>query len=230
VSFEGDRPFLVTALLAQCSEGADADSWWAAPVGARIAALLRLTELSDRQATLELTLRCPHAACHAGFDVSLPIDQLIAHATRVDRIPVSLPDGQVLIVRPPTGDDLRRWSRASYPAPHAAIVGMTDALVVEGQVSDDDGATLSVIETALAEHDPLVDFTVSCVCPTCAVPSEIGLDLERVALDRLTAIRAALLDEVHVLASAYGWSEREILGIAPERRGRYRDLINGAPR
>jgi hypothetical protein len=33
--------------------------------------------------------------------------------------------------------------------------------------------------------------------------------------------------DVHVLASAYSWSEDDILGMTAERRGTYLDLIRG---
>jgi len=32
---------------------------------------------------------------------------------------------------------------------------------------------------------------------------------------------------VHALASRYGWTEREILAVAPARRARYLELIDG---
>ena len=77
VPFEGvDRPFLVTALLSGCSEGADAEAWWAQRVSCRIAALLRLAALSDGVESPAVRLTCPHPACGADFEISLPASVL----------------------------------------------------------------------------------------------------------------------------------------------------------
>ena len=99
--------------------------------------------------------------------------------------------------------------------------------MIDGPLTGDDRRTLTAIAAALSEHDPLVDFTVSCECPDCGQPADIAIDLEGVALGRLAAVRRALLVDVHVLASAYGWAEPEILAIPPQRRARYRAFIEG---
>jgi hypothetical protein len=89
-----------------------------------------------------------------------------------------------------------------------------------------DSAALGNIAAALAAADPLVSFTVSCTCPACGQPNETTVDLEMLALRRIAARRQALLQDVHALARAYGWTERETLAIPPERRAEYRQLID----
>src|SRR5688572_11243277 len=175
VAFEGvERPLLVTALLAQCSEDADAEAWWAQRVSTRIAALLRLAALSDGVETLAAHLRCPQPECGCDFEVVLPASAL-PDAPASDRIAVPLPDGRHARVRQPTGQDQRRWSQRSYASHDEAVAAVVDALLLEGQVAVDDQVSLVAIATALADHDPLVDFTVSCTCPACAQPVEAAI-------------------------------------------------------
>ena len=99
---------------------------------------------------------------------------------------------------------------------------MIAALCVDAQACPDDEAS---IDDALATRDPLVAFSVSCTCPSCGSGHDLPVDVEGIALARLAARQRVLLHEIHVLASAYGWNEREILAITPERRARYLSLI-----
>jgi hypothetical protein len=53
------------------------------------------------------------------------------------------------------------------------------------------------------------------------------LDTAALLWDEITARAGALLHEVHRLASAYGWSEAQILALSPARRARYLALVEG---
>jgi hypothetical protein len=221
-----DRPALVTALLAQCTEGCDPHQWWRERVGVRIATLLGLAAATDRRQGLTTEQRCPQPGCGASLEITLSPDDLDPGPS-IDRITVPLPDGHLATVRPPTGADQRTWGRRAYASRREAIAAITGTLVIDGRVSGDDEPALAAIATTLAEHDPLVDFMVSCVCPTCGETGEIAIDLEALALRRLAATRRALIEDVHAIAAAYGWTEREVLAIPPERRASYRALIDG---
>jgi hypothetical protein len=154
----------------------------------------------------------------------------LADAPAPDRMAVLLHDGRHAIVRQPTGEDQRRWSQRRYASQGEALAAIVDALVIEGQVTVDDERSLATIAAALGEHDPLVDFNVSCTCPVCTQPVEMAIDLEEMALMRLAVVRRSLLADVHALASAYGWTESEVLALPPERRASYIALIDGVPR
>jgi hypothetical protein len=220
------RPFLVTALLAQCSEPSDAADWWAEPVGVRIGALLRLAAISEGRDAFAARLRCPRRQCAAAFEITLPVDALDAPGETPDRVPVRLPDGDTVVVRPPTGDDQRRWIARGFASREEAVAEAASTLVIEGPVTGG-AAVVAAIGTALAEHDPLVSFAVTCRCPECGETSDLPVDLEALALERLSALRHALMGDVHALAAAYGWTESEVLAIPPDRRARYRALIDG---
>jgi hypothetical protein len=51
---------------------------------------------------------------------------------------------------------------------------------------------VAALAAELADHDPLVHFTVSCSCPACGEANEIAIDLEGLALGRLARRRRAL--------------------------------------
>ena len=214
-----DRPAQVTALLAACDPGADAAAWWRRPVGERIAALLALEQRTTGREAITLTLRCGRAGCGARYEIELPYAALPT-STDAPTVAIEREDGATVVLRRPTGDDLRAW-HLQPPASHAEMLAR---LAVDGQA--DAGAALRSAE-ALAAADPLLDFGVACVCPECGESTEREVDLEGIALQRLAARQHAVLREVHALASRYGWTEAEIFAVAAPRRARYLDLIEG---
>jgi hypothetical protein len=219
----GDRPALVTLLLDACAPVPG--GWWPRTVGERTAALLALLRATERRDTLPVTLRCP--ACGSPFEVELDHDALAALASAPAPAQVRLDrDGAgPLVLRLPTGEDLRAWRRlVPAPTPRDAVEPVLERLAVAGTPRMGDGPAAAA---ALAEADPLVAFGVACDCPSCAAAVEPGIDLEGLALRQLAARQHGLLHEVHTLASRYGWTEAEILAVPPARRARYLDLIEG---
>lgn len=217
-----DRPSLVTALLAQCAEHPDPTFWWSRPVGERTAALIRLVALTEQRDDISLGARCVAAACGESFEFELSLRSLAGGAADAGPLQVQLDAGRALTLRRATGEDLRRW-RDAQPASRAeALRVILDSLVLAGEARPDDEAAVSA---SIAAADPLVDFTVSCHCPTCGAPNEVAVDLEALALARLVGRQQALLQEVHRFASYYGWTESEVLAVPPARRARYLALI-----
>jgi len=222
-----DRPTVVTALLSRCSDQLPSEAWWGKPVGARIASLLRIAAATDGVNAFTVQLHCAMTECGSAFEIVLPLDEVIGDggATVAEQITVTLAGGRRVTVRPPTGNDQREWRSRRYISQHEAALAIARRLVIEPHTSLD-SAAIDTIAAALAAADPLVSFTVSCTCPACGQPNETTVDLEMLALRRIAARRQALLQDVHALACAYGWTEQETLAIPPERRAEYRQLID----
>lgn len=221
-----DRPGLVTTLLAQCAHGQAADWWWQQAVGVRTAALLALVACSEGRSSLAMTARCSAPACGVDFGFDLPLQGLPGAAASGQPLTVQLDAQRSLTLRRPTGDDLRHW-HAALPTTHGRVPqAMLARLVLAGQVQDGDAAAVAA---AMADADPLVDFSVACHCPDCGAANEVGIDLEGLALGRLLARQQALLQQVHQFATHYGWSEAEVLAVPPQRRAHYLALIEARP-
>lgn len=80
-----------------------------------------------------------------------------------------------------------------------------------------------IVEAAnvLAAADPQADITLGVTCPACATSWNAPFDIVSFLWTELEGWASRLLWEVHTLASAYGWSEQEVLSLGALRRGEY---------
>jgi hypothetical protein len=79
----------------------------------------------------------------------------------------------------------------------------------------------------LAEADPLAEIRIGFACPSCGEGFAESLDLASFVWSEMEARARRVLAEVHELASAYGWSESEILRLTPARREFYLEMVRG---
>ncbi|MCD9145051.1 T4 family baseplate hub assembly chaperone [Streptomyces albireticuli] len=76
--------------------------------------------------------------------------------------------------------------------------------------------------------DPLADVTLNVTCPDCGKATRAELDIASYLWAELDAWARDTLLDVHLLATAYGWSEPEILALSPLRRRYYLELCADA--
>lgn len=84
---------------------------------------------------------------------------------------------------------------------------------------------VSILAARLAEADPAADLDFALNCPACNHAWVAALDMTTYFWRELTMMAQSMLEEVHALAAAYGWSERDILAMAPGRRKFYLSRI-----
>ena len=75
--------------------------------------------------------------------------------------------------------------------------------------------------------DPQADIQVDLTCPSCPHRWQAIFDIESFFWNEINAWAQRILSEVHILASAYGWRESDILNLTPWRRQFYLGLVNG---
>jgi len=108
----------------------------------------------------------------------------------------------------------------------AAIAGLTEveparALLIERCGIDPDRPEL--LNEISTRESPV---EVHLECPACARESELPLDIASYFWEELCAYSRRRLREVDALARAYGWNEREILGLGSERRQAYLEMVS----
>ena len=222
------RPFLVTQLLALCAAGNRAvpDDWlWNLSVGKRIEGLLRLAFGNSGQA-FDLTGKCRAEGCGEGLEVEITlaeITEMQQTAEAVAEIRV-VHGSQSLTFRRPTGCDQLAWLQTANQESPAGMMARSLWL----GAPEDFAPTADwpeIVGDALAEHDPLVDFQVTAICPACGAGNSLAADLVEISLRRLQSAQRELLNATHRLAARYHWSESEIFAVPPWRRDYYLSLI-----
>jgi hypothetical protein len=81
------------------------------------------------------------------------------------------------------------------------------------------------ISEALSSADPLAEVVIALECAGCGAENGVPFDIGTFLWEALERSVAQTLADVHVLASAYGWSEREILALPERRRRRYLEFV-----
>lgn len=185
-------------------------------------------------ADLDLTATCP--ACGEAVELAIPCAELVpaaaepgAAAGETRRVTVEV-DGLRIGCRVPTNSDLRWLAGLGRPATVADLLERC-VETIEGPSAPQAAAQLPTAVTervadALAASDPGADIVAEIECPCGAVWAE-SVDIRAILWTELTRWVQRRLTEVHQLASAYGWAERDILEMSPYRRRFYLEAHAG---
>jgi hypothetical protein len=184
---------------------------------------LRLLTLGD---PVHAVLLCP--ACSAKMDVDFAVRDL-----PVERRPQTTATHEVdcgkrtLRFRLPTGGD------------QEAVLGMDLSkaadMLMERCLTDRGSAPLSSADRAAVADTmdrlaPQVDLDLDLACPECGHAFTAPFDMTAFFLQEMRLNGKQLLQETHLLAFHYHWSEAEILGLPRERRRAYLALLRDAVR
>jgi hypothetical protein len=83
---------------------------------------------------------------------------------------------------------------------------------------------IEAVGQSMSAADPLAEILLSFDCPSCGAHFEESLDLPSFLWSEIECCAKRLLFEVHTLASAYGWSQAEVLSLSPARRKCYLNM------
>lgn len=220
------------ALVAAASPETPPDELAALPVGRRDAALLRLRAWTFGP-EITATADCP--ACGERVELTAAVDELLVADPLGPRpepaAPITLSAGGCsLVLRPLDSRDL-----ASLPATADLDERRRELLrraVLDartgGEPLDPGRLAPEVVEAAmnrLAEADPQADVEFALACPGCGHGWVAGFDITDFFWREIEAWALRIVREVHTLASAYGWAEREILALSAWRRSAYLQLV-----
>lgn len=81
------------------------------------------------------------------------------------------------------------------------------------------------LEEAICELDPRMEILFDLQCPQCAHRWQSPLEIGSFLWSKYDAYARQLLENVHVLAINYGWSESDILTMSQQRRHYYLQRI-----
>jgi len=131
------------------------------------------------------------------------------------------------VFRLPTSRDLARIAALSDAV--SAESQLLELCLVEGDVAEKPAEwsenEIEAIGEQLAAADPLAEILLDFECPVCGDSFQEALDLAAFFWTELEGRSKRLLLDVHTLASAYGWSEAQVLSLGPARRNFYLEQV-----
>lgn len=88
-------------------------------------------------------------------------------------------------------------------------------------------AVLESLSERMESLDPAASLSFELECPVCAASWTSGLDVAQLVWQKVQDSAERVLLEIDVLARAYGWTEREVLGLSRVRRAAYLQMAGG---
>lgn len=206
----------------------DTDALLSVPVGTREADLftLRRALFGER---MQLRLAC--GACDADMEFELDAAQFTQSPSPTRHAPLRITeDGWEVEFQLPGVADLAAAARDTDPR-HALLTRCLLSATRDGTAVTAGELPVPVqrrIAEAVEAADPGADVTLHVACPECEQATRAELDIASHLWTELDAWARDLLLDVHLLATAYGWSEPDILALSPLRRRYYLELCADA--
>lgn len=218
-------------LLAAAWPETSVDDWANASVGARDRRLLALRE-GLFGSKFEAVAACPK--CEQRVEVEFTSEGIPAPLlalgepapTKMLRISLA---GYEVEFRLPTSADLLEVTKPAIEGARETLLGRCvqearrEGLPVETSALPD--AVVQAVMRKMAKADPQADVQIGIACPACQHHWSIAFDILSYLWSELEGWAQQLLREVHALASAYGWSEGDILAMSARRRRSYLAVI-----
>ena len=217
------------ALLAAARPATPAAALSALPVAARDLELLRLRALTFGP-ELAVLGTCP--ACGERLEFTLDTGELAAGLeSAAGAGPAEwTEDGQRYRLRPVTTDDL--LAALAVPDPAAAQDLLLSRCVEHIHNQDSERSPVPPLRSPYSPglvkrfEELHADAELRCAidCLACSARYVHDFDIARFLWREVTVAARRLLAEVHALATAYGWAERDIMRLSPPRRAAYLEL------
>jgi hypothetical protein len=213
-------------LAAACPEKS-ADEWAKATIGERDRRLLSLREqlFGER---LEALATCPN--CAERLELGFSTRDLCTPASAIrEPLPIDI-DGYQVKCRLPTSADLLEAAGSASSDARELLMQRCVTAARHGATVEPAGLPPAVLQAAMAEMldaDPQAEIRVALDCPACGHQWGMDFDVLSYLWSEIDDWAPRLLHEVHALAYAYGWSERDILTMSAWRRRRYLDMLAG---
>jgi hypothetical protein len=198
-------------------------------IGQRDARLLALRELTfGSQLTSVATCPACGETIEAMFDVA---DLLIAPVADADDVLSLNLNGEEILFRLPNTQDQIALADCSDVATARDQLLRRCLLSIRQDEANPGAPKLSpdaqqMIAQRMEEADPQADIQLKLDCGRCGHIWQIAFDIGSFFWRELDAWAQRLLTDVHALATAYGWHERDILSMSGARRQFYLDRVN----
>jgi hypothetical protein len=223
----GGRAERGSLLLSRANPEMSGEELEALPLGSRDTLLLRLREQMFGP-WLESVVKCPQ--CGEWLEINFDIRELRHEAPSASGETALLSDNLKIRFRVPNGGDLRdlencndvREARQRLIRRCILEAHRGEKKIQPSQLSCEETVALA---DRVAEVDPHGELILNADCLNCAHRWSTLLDIASFLWQELELAVNRLRSEVHTLAWAYSWSERDILAMSGPRRRLYLELL-----
>jgi hypothetical protein len=224
-------------LLAAIFPEATPDSLAQFSIGQRDALLLAMREAVFGPHLVSLAT-CPQ--CGERLELNFEVKDVLPHppspGLMLNTTPIDVEiDGYRLSIRPINSRDLTEVPASGEPSLVQSqllercllsAAGLTGDAPKPIPAQDLPPSVVAALQLKLAQVDPQANIILDLTCPACSHSWQSWFDILSYFWSELNAWAMRTFQEVHALASAYGWREADILAMAPWRRQVYIELIN----
>lgn len=198
------------------------------PIGSRDQLLLGLRQWAFGT-RLECESVCP--ACGERLEFGLDAEGIRLPASAGTERAVLSADGFEIAFRLPNSADLILCATGvdAQSAERRLLRSCVESACRAGLEVDADALPEPIVEAVgarFAELDPQADVQLALGCPACAHEWLAPFDIASFLWQELCDWSRRILEEIHSLASAYGWSETDILALSPARRAYYLERVS----
>jgi hypothetical protein len=188
-------------------------------VGRRDARLLTLREWTFGPRLVSLA-SCP--LCAERLETAFDVAEIRVESHEEGPLKLRLSGGELTFRLPNSTDLLALTSAGSVDGARRRLL---DRCLFDAEADDLSEEDLLAVARRMAEADPQGDIELSLSCPACGHSWLASFDIATFFWTEVDAWARVLLHEIHLLASAYGWREADILALSPWRRRSYLELI-----
>ena len=226
---QGEPPYRqALLLLAAACPGESPEEILGLSIGSRDSRLLTLREWTFGPELTSLTA-CPACAERLEFSLNVSDIRVSAPEARNPGLHLAL-DGYSLDFRlPNTGDLIEAGRSPNLEQIQRVLIGRC---VREARRHDEPMAAenlppqvVEALASRMAEADPQADTRLALSCPGCGHHWQALFDIVSFFWGEIQAWALRILRGVHLLASAYGWHEADILAMSPMRRRIYLGMV-----
>lgn len=201
-----------------------AAEWARVSVGERDRQLLRLREQLFGP-KVEATTRCPK--CGNELELTFTardLESTVVEPQGDERLKLVSGEYEIEYRLPNTADLLEIANDSGQALLDRCVIARRQ----DGPVQSTDlpAAVVEKLSSSMAEADPYAEIQIAMDCAGCSHRWSMVFDVVSYLWTEIEDWAERMIRDVHALASAYGWSERDIVGMSALRRRLYLELAN----
>lgn len=172
---------------------------------------------------------CP--TCGHSWEIECDLSQAFEAESTTDIRLDYISQDRLLTLRLPNSADLLQIAQGGEAESNATRRGLLQACLIHPEDAEaiqklSDGQ-VDELSGRMADADPNSNLALGLECDRCQTAWQLPFDIVSFLWAEVDRVCRRLMVEVHRLAVAYGWQEREILNLTPWRRHLYLEMVRG---